>query len=31
MKVYSIEGILTFNAADFGRYANITALDPASF
>lgn len=30
-KVYSIEGILTFNAADFSRYTNIAALHPASF
>jgi hypothetical protein len=29
MKVYAVEGILTFNAGDFSRY-NVTALHPAS-
>ena len=28
MNVYAIEGILTFNDADFKRYANITAIHP---
>lgn len=30
MTVYTVEGILTFNASDFSRYRNITALHPAS-
>jgi predicted nucleic acid-binding protein len=30
MKVYAVESVLTFNAADFKRYSNITALHPAS-
>ncbi len=28
MNVYAIEGILTFNDADFKRYSNITAIHP---
>lgn len=28
MNVYTIEGILTFNDADFTRYADITAIHP---
>lgn len=30
MNVYAIESILTFNAADFKRYGNITALNPSA-
>jgi hypothetical protein len=30
MKVYALESILTFNAADFNRYRAITALGPSS-
>jgi predicted nucleic acid-binding protein len=30
MNVYGVESILTFNAADFKRYDNITAVHPAS-
>ena len=30
MSVYSVESVLTFNAADFKRYSNITALQPSS-
>jgi predicted nucleic acid-binding protein len=30
MNVYAIEGILTFNDADFKRYGNITAIHPSS-
>ena len=30
MSVYAIEGILTFNAADFKRYRNITVIHPSS-
>ena len=30
MKIYAIECLLTFNAADFKRYKSITALDPSS-
>ncbi len=30
MKVYGVEGVLTFNAADFKRYREITALHPAA-
>ncbi len=30
MTVYRVDGVLTFNAADFKRYANITALHPSS-
>ncbi len=30
MNVYSVESLLTFNAADFKRYSNITALHPSS-
>ena len=30
MKVYAVEGILTFNTADFSRYADVTALNPSS-
>jgi hypothetical protein len=30
MNVYAIEGILTFNDADFRRYGNITAIQPSS-
>jgi predicted nucleic acid-binding protein len=30
MSVYAIEGILTFNHADFKRYPNITAIHPSS-
>ena len=30
MSVYSVEGVLTFNATDFKRYGNITALHPSS-
>jgi len=30
MSVYAIEGILTFNDADFKRYENITAINPSS-
>ena len=28
--VYGVGSILTFNAGDFKRYSNISALDPAS-
>ncbi len=30
MNVYTVESVLTFNAADFKRYTNITALQPSS-
>jgi len=30
MSIYAIEGILTFNDADFRRYKNITAIHPSS-
>lgn len=30
MSVYAVESVLTFNAADFKRYSNITALHPSS-
>ena len=30
MNVYSVESVLTFNAVDFKRYSNITALHPSS-
>jgi predicted nucleic acid-binding protein len=30
MSVYAIEGILTFNDADFKRYSGITAIHPSS-
>jgi len=30
MSVYAIEGILTFNASDFKRYANIAVLQPVA-
>lgn len=30
MNVYSIDGVLTFNAADFQRYTSIKALHPSS-
>jgi predicted nucleic acid-binding protein len=30
MKVYGVEGILTFNDADFKRYKEIAALQPSS-
>jgi hypothetical protein len=30
MSVYAVENILTFNAADFQRYGNINALQPAA-
>jgi predicted nucleic acid-binding protein len=30
MNVYAVESLLTFNAADFKRYSNITALHPSS-
>jgi predicted nucleic acid-binding protein len=30
MNVYAVESVLTFNAADFKRYSNITALHPSS-
>jgi predicted nucleic acid-binding protein len=30
MSVYAIDSILTFNTADFRRYANISAIEPAS-
>ncbi|MGA8836708.1 MAG: type II toxin-antitoxin system VapC family toxin [Candidatus Sulfotelmatobacter sp.] len=30
MNVYAVESVLTFNAADFKRYRNITALHPSS-
>ena len=30
MSVYGVETVLTFNAADFKRYSNITALHPSS-
>ena len=30
MHVYSIDGILTFNVADFKRYLNVMALHPSS-
>lgn len=29
MNVYAVEGILTFNGADFKRYSNIKALHPS--
>lgn len=28
MNIYAVESVLTFNAADFKRYSNITALHP---
>jgi hypothetical protein len=30
MMVYSVSGLLTFNAADFARFTNITAIHPSS-
>jgi hypothetical protein len=30
MTVYSVNGLLTFNAADFTRFTNITAIHPSS-
>jgi predicted nucleic acid-binding protein len=30
MNVYAVESVLTFNAADFKRYSNITSLHPSS-
>ena len=30
MTVYRVDSVLTFNAADFKRYTNITALHPSS-
>jgi predicted nucleic acid-binding protein len=30
MSVYAVESVLTFNAADFKRYSNISALHPSS-
>jgi predicted nucleic acid-binding protein len=30
MNVYAVESVLTFNTADFKRYASITALHPSS-
>ncbi len=30
MTVYSVDSVLTFNAADFKRYSNVTALHPSS-
>ena len=30
MTVYSVSGLLTFNAADFARFTNITAIHPSS-
>jgi hypothetical protein len=30
MNVYAVESVLTFNAADFKRYRNVTALHPSS-
>ncbi len=30
MTVYGVESVLTFNAGDFKRYSNITALHPSS-
>jgi predicted nucleic acid-binding protein len=30
MRVHAVEGILTFNAADFERYRGITALHPST-
>ncbi|MFZ0959108.1 MAG: hypothetical protein WAN60_22400 [Candidatus Sulfotelmatobacter sp.] len=30
MNVYAVESVLTFNAPDFRRYANITAIHPSS-
>ncbi len=30
MNVYAVESVLTFHAADFKRYSNITALHPSS-
>lgn len=30
MTVYAVDNVLTFNAADFNRYSNITALHPFS-
>ena len=30
MTVYSVTGLLTFNAADFARFTNITAIHPSS-
>jgi predicted nucleic acid-binding protein len=30
MRVYAVESVLTFNASDFKRYSNITALHPTS-
>jgi predicted nucleic acid-binding protein len=31
MEAYRIRDILTFNAADFGRYEHVRVLDPSSF
>jgi predicted nucleic acid-binding protein len=30
MTVYAVDSVLTFNAADFKRYSNVTALHPSS-
>jgi hypothetical protein len=30
MSVYAVEGILSFNSADFKRYGLVTAMHPAS-
>ena len=30
MTVYAVDQVLTFNAADFARYDNITALSPTA-
>ena len=30
MNIYAVESVLTFNAADFKRYSNITALHPSA-
>jgi predicted nucleic acid-binding protein len=30
MSVYAVKSVLTFNAADFKRYGNITAVHPSS-
>ena len=31
MRIHGLTGILTFNVADFRRYADITIIDPAAF
>jgi predicted nucleic acid-binding protein len=31
MQAHGLTRILTFNAADFRRYSDITVLDPSSF